>query len=95
MDIAKGWRFFAEYSDHQLIDEAMKWPAVSGGYAIAILQERQYQDKSFLKGSLRCMCEELHEIQEVKDRVYKRRKALARINRHINWINARKVRSAR
>lgn len=93
MEIEEGCEFLAEYSDHQLIEEAMKWPAVASGYATAILQERQYQDKYFLRDSP-CIRGEPHEIQEVRNRIYKRREALARINKHINRIHARRVLSA-
>jgi len=76
--IPPGQSYLQDYCDEQLTVEALQ---NHNGYALAILCERQYQDKDYLKGAS-WGGEPSRKIREVRQQVRERRKLLRKINKH-------------
>lgn len=78
MQIPEEWTFLLELSDEQLAERACVY---RDGYALAILQERQHQDRVFLRRFGPNEGSYPPDAIEVRRRIKRRRKALARLNK--------------
>lgn len=81
MVIPENWHFLLEFSDGQLVEEAL---ANKNGYALAILQERQHQDIMFIEEFDPGCQQYLFETQEIRQRIKWRRKKLALVQKLFN-----------